>query len=177
MRTITSLGLHCYSVGLIQNLQSFFRTQFFSLRQSRPLRLSLGFLILISLFRLTVVPIKISGDSMYPTYHDGALRLLNKWSYTAFLTPHRGDVVVVKFPAELMLKRILGMPGETVCTRRGKILVDGNISQDKVNYDRVPYTIAPYKLRSGEYFVVGDNREVSVFARVEKDQIKGKLLF
>jgi signal peptidase I len=172
-----SLGLHSDPVDPLQHFQHFFRSQIRSLRQSRILRVVMVIFVLVALVRLSVVPIKVSGDSMYPTYHDGALRLMNKWSYAASLVPHRGDVVVVEFPAELMLKRILGMPGETVSTRKGKILVDGKLSADKVNYDRVPYTITPYKLRTGEYFVVGDNREVSVFARVDKGQIKGKLLF
>lgn len=176
MRTATSIYFTEYLQTVVNQAAPLLRSQVRTHQKSRVIRLCLFFAIFILVLRAFVLPIKVSGNSMYPTYQDGSLRFMNKLSYAAF-TPKRGDVVVVQFPAELILKRVIGMPGETVSTRRGQFLIDGKPLPARLKFDSAPYYLAPHKLKADEYFVVGDNREVSIYARVDADQIKGKLLY
>ena len=65
------------------------------------------------------MPIQIIRSSMNPTYQNGALNFVNRWSY-AKGAPHRGDVIALKMDDEMLLKRIIALPGETITSRKGK---------------------------------------------------------
>ena len=62
-------------------------------------------------FHYLLLPIKVSGASMTPTYRDGSLNFVNRLSYT-HKAPKRGDVVVLRDGEDLILKRVIAMPGE-----------------------------------------------------------------
>ncbi len=129
-------------------------------------------------FRALIVPIRVSGNSMLPNYEDGGLNFVNKWAYS-HETPHRGDVVGVRSPDPkvLYLKRVIGLPGETVAIRRGKVLVDDRPIDEPYTETEVPWNIGPVRLQPGMFFVIGDNREVTIFGPVAANQIIGKVLF
>ena len=146
----------------------------------RPLRtfgrVLLWSLLVFGLFHNLLVPIQIIGSSMSPTYQSGSLNFVNKLSYAAE-DPIRGDVVALRADGELLLKRIVGMPGEVVSIESGEVRINGVPLADEFSRYPVPWHLQPVPLGLDEYFVIGDNRSASVFGRINEDQILGKLVF
>jgi len=102
---------------------------------------------------------QVRGMSMTPTLRDGEYLLIGKLSYW-FQSPARGDIVVFHPPTnpqEDYIKRIIGLPGETVEIRDGRIYIDGTPLEEPYITSPVPYSGA-WTLRADEYFVLGDNR-------------------
>jgi signal peptidase I len=102
---------------------------------------------------------QVRGPSMTPTLEDGQYMVVGKLSYW-FRPPQRGDIVVLlppSSPHEDYIKRIVGLPGETIEVRDGQAWVNGVAVQE-------PYVASPmqyagvWTLRADEYFVLGDNR-------------------
>ena len=126
----------------------------------------------------------VDGVSMEPNLRDGELALMNKTHFRGEEDPLRGEVVVVKYPGDpkekRYVKRVIGLPGETVNIRKNKLYINNNILKE-------PYL--PADLRLGEddswmlgasqYFLMGDNREFSndsrVFGVVEQRFFIGKV--
>ena len=115
---------------------------------------------------------------MTPTYRNGRFNLINRLAYR-WHEPRRGDVVAVRAEGTytVLLKRIVGLPGERVAIRQGHVLVNGHALNEP--YARGREISAPrngYLLGSDEYFVIGDNRDVSVYFKVHRDEILGRVL-
>jgi signal peptidase I len=134
-----------------------------------------GYACLI-VFHHMMLPIKIVGSSMWPTYQDGALNMVNKLSYHA-AAPARGDVVALHWNDEILLKRIVGVPGDTVEISRGRLLVNGQLTPDEFGRAIIWADLKPFQLRGQEYFVIGDNRESSFYGKIRQQQLVGKLVF
>jgi signal peptidase I len=130
----------------------------------------------ITFFHHLLVPIQIIGSSMSPTYSSGSLNFINRRSYSSH-TPIRGDVIALKVEGEMLLKRIVALPGETIAIVNGEILVNGNALSDEFSGHKVPWEMDPVHLYPNEYFVIGDNRAASVFCKVDKEDILGKIVF
>ncbi len=107
---------------------------------------------------------RVEGQSMEPNLHTNQRLVVEKLSYH-FHGPQRFDVVVLKVPSqgkELLIKRVIGLPGETVEIKNGHVYVDGQLLEE-------PFTTA--ETRPGRYskvtvpplhvFVLGDNRDRS----------------
>lgn len=130
---------------------------------------------------------KVSGDSMLPTLHDGDNLIVDKITYV-FRDPERYEVIV--FPYRRMedtfyIKRIIGLPGETVQIIDGYVYINGKKLNE--NYGRevmIDAGIAaqPITLGKDEYFVLGDNRNHSSDSRnsgvglIHEDEIIGRAL-
>ena len=136
------------------------------------------------LFKFVLVPIRVTGNSMAPTYNHGGIRFVNKLAYLNS-TPQRGDVVAVQFQGEevLLLKRVVAVPGDTVEVREGEIYVGGSRLDEPYANGRIPAEkgkgyaeFPPLKLGSREYVVTGDNRPVSEHFQIFAKQIIGKVL-
>ena len=137
------------------------------MKRLRPLaaRLRLGGLaLLLALSPLAAIhPVKVEGRSMEPTFRDGRI----VWALRAWCagTPARGQVWIVKGPEGAAIKRVLGLPGETVSEKDGDLWVDG-ARLDEPYVARVdaggggPWPCGP------GYLVVGDNRPWSQDGRV-----------
>ncbi len=118
-------------------------------------------------------PFLVHGASMEPTFEDGEYLLIDEISY-AMRDPARGEVIVFRFPqneSQFFIKRIVGLPGETVEIARGRITVR-NAARPEGFLLREPYiqrddTSAQARITLGarEYFVLGDNRAVSFDSR------------
>lgn len=134
------------------------------------------------LFHFVFLPVRVDGISMLPTYKNGSLNLVNRLAYL-WHEPQRGDVVSVRFaPGDhvMLMKRIIGLPGETVEFQDGTVFINGKPLPEP--YEKLPshWTLPPKKLDADEYFIVGDNRsmpwQLHTFGRVERDHIVGKVL-
>ncbi len=131
---------------------------------------------------------KVSGPSMLNTLHNGDNLIVEKVSYR-FHDPRRFDIIVF-YPygpedkEDYYVKRVIGLPGETVQIIGKDIYIDGNILEE--DYGKDPITDPgearnPILLGEDEFFVLGDNREVSedsrIFGPVEKSNISGHVIF
>lgn len=138
--------------------------------------------ILIRIFIVT--PVRVDGHSMYSTLNDNDILILKKFDKSI----DRFDVVVINYKNDKLVKRVIGLPGDTVkinVTHVGdnvvsKIIVNGEVLEE--NYGREPIKNAGIaqdlvELGSDEYFVLGDNRNNSSDSRFlgvfKKKDIKG----
>jgi len=117
-------------------------------------------------------PFIVKGESMIPTFHSGDYLIVDEISYRLG-NPVRGDVIVFKYPkdtSQKFIKRIIGLPGETVEVGDGKVSIykdnEGQILDEKYLPNQSG-TIGTLKFTLGtdEYFVMGDNREFSYDSR------------
>jgi len=146
------------------------------------IHLGLVALITIIIFSAILSPVSIDGKSMEPTYRDSAFTLINRLNY-AFKPPVRGEIVAIKLAGRrlMFLKRIIGLPGETVTIRDGQVSIDDTPLVEPYLISPWPWNLAARVLTAEEYFVIGDNRrqpmEQHFFGRVYKQQIIGRALW
>ena len=103
------------------------------------------------------------GLSMMPNVYEGDYILVNKVSYI-FRDPERGEIIVFRSPRNPdcdLIKRIIGLPGETVEIRGGKVLINGSPMTEPYVMESPQYELLPQEIPSGYYFVLGDNRNNS----------------
>jgi signal peptidase I len=144
--------------------------------------LVIGVAILIKIFIFS--PIKINGTSMVPTLNDGEIMILNEIGYR-LNGLERFDIAVANVDGERLIKRVIGLPGETVEYVDNKLYIDGKMmienfkhgdtkdfSLSEINVDKIP---------DDYYFLVGDNRGNSKDSRIigliHKSAIMGKTNF
>jgi signal peptidase I len=139
-------------------------------------RVGIWVIVTTFFFHGLMLPIQIVGSSMAPTYQSGSMNLINKVSYLRH-EPQRGDIIALSTTDELLLKRIVALPGETVQINKGVLEVNGKPVHDRFSNEFIPFTTDPWVLSKVEYFVIGDNRKISVFGPISRDQIVGKVVF
>jgi signal peptidase I len=137
-------------------------------------------------FKFILLPIRIEGISMLPTYHTGQINCINRLAYLRH-EPQRGDIVSVRYskpeglanPSQLLLKRIIGLPGETVVFHGGKVFINGTPLDEPYVARPCDWEAGPFECSSNEFYVVGDNRSMAFSlhtqGRAERDHIVGKL--
>lgn len=130
-------------------------------------------LVVILIRTFLITPIKVIGPSMNPTLESGDIMILNKVSKI-----DRFDIVVIDSDKsnEVLIKRVIGMPGETVEIKDGSIYINGK--KLKENFGKGETSNYNYiKVPKNEYFVLGDNRPISadsrIFGTFNKKEIKG----
>ena len=123
---------------------------------------------------------RVEGQSMEPNLHPNQRLIIEKVSYR-FGIPERGDVVVLKLPgrgSEPLIKRVVGLPGETIEIRGGYVYIDGERLQEPYLQVRTRGNTSPREVCDGCVFVLGDNRNASndsrFFGAVPVDQIVGR---
>lgn len=150
-------------------------------------------------------PVRVDGDSMYPTLHHNEFMYVSKLDYgTSFIgipftgigtyvtlggEPERFDVVVCNYPnrtkangeRQNFVKRVVGLPGDTVQIKDGYLYVNGVRYEEKFLHERMYRDYGPYTVPEGHYFLMGDNRNNSNDSRnsqvgaVPRDMIVGKV--
>ena len=130
------------------------------------------------LFKFFFIPIRVTGNSMYPTYRNGGVNLVNRLAYRNH-PPRRGDVVAIRMAGEhvLIMKRVIGLPGEVLSVRRDRVLINGRELDEPYLLERADWASGSILLGPDEWFVVGDNRRISDAGPVHEDQIVGKVVF
>jgi signal peptidase I len=147
--------------------------------RGKVLRMTLLFaLICYGFFTWVLWPVRVSGRSMTPTYIDGSRHFINKLAYWS-AKPQRGDVVALRaLDGDIYIKRIIGLPGEFISFEDGVPHVNGVPMREAYTRTRVPWKWRdPVQLAADEYYVIGDNRAVSVLGAIRVDQIIGKVAF
>ena len=133
----------------------------------------IALLIVVPIRYFVFQPFFVRGQSMEPNFHGGDYLIVDELSYQ-FRAPERGEVVVFKYPndpSQRYIKRIVGLPGETIKIESGKVFIhqDGEPSSlNELDYlSQVVYTPGDVQitLSKDEYFVLGDNRSLSADSR------------
>lgn len=131
-------------------------------------------LIIVIPFRLYVAqPFVVEGASMYPTFKNGHYLIVDEVTYH-FKNPARGSVLVFKYPkdpSKSFIKRVIGLPGETVTIKNGTVTITSNEYPKGLTLDEPYIELSKadnlsYTLAEGEYFVMGDNRAQSADSRL-----------
>lgn len=146
------------------------------LKEILPYIIVLIVILLIKSFVVTTI--RVNGNSMYSTLHNGDIMILNKIEYQ-FHNVQRFDIVVLKHGKDTLIKRVIALPSEKISYQSNVLYIDGKKVEDPYNhFDRGDFEV---ELRDYEYFVMGDNREDSLdsfyFGPVHKKDILGHATF
>lgn len=141
--------------------------------------IALTLLIFIAI-RFAVQSFRVDGPSMEPGLHTDEFVLVNQVAYL-FSAPQRGDVIVFHYPLDTskdFIKRIIGLPGDTVQTTSSKVIVDGQVIHEPYISQPFNFVSQAWKLGPNQYFVMGDNRDNSLDSRtwgpLDRSYIVGK---
>jgi len=120
------------------------------------------------------------GSSMSPTLGSGDLLLISRKSYTE-LEPRRGDIVLARHDDELIVKRVVGLPGEEVEVKGAALYINGTLIPEGYTLtNSIQFDIAKGKLFSGRFPTLGDNRGIPPIQAshpiISKAQIVGKVI-
>lgn len=146
------------------------------------LRAALLAAVLLAGSRFVLSPVRAVGISMLPAYADGQLLLLNRLAYHLG-EPARGDVVAIRLSgdAAVLVKRIIGLPGERVGIVDGRVFVDDELLAEPYVALPCDWTVEDVALAPDEYYVVGDNRSMPVtlhdFGTATRDRLLGRLVW
>lgn len=136
---------------------------------------SLAYVVCSTVF----LPVRIEGESMLPLFRTGDFGFINAMVYH-WSSPQRFDVVGIRMAGKgvMYLKRIIGLPGETVEIHDGIVTVNGEVLAEPYLHMRGHWDLNKQSLDSEQYFVVGDNRAVPIahhtFGKVKRDRIVGR---
>lgn len=124
---------------------------------------------------------RIPSESMSPTLKVGDSVLAAKFAYR-FSEPERGDLAVFDGPEGTTIKRVVGLPGDTVAVRDGVLVVNGDAKREPyVDYELTDSSFfGPERVPEGHVFVMGDNRSNSLdsrsFGPVPEEDLTGKVV-
>ena len=153
--------------------------------------LTLGMAVIIAFAIRTLLfePVRVDGSSMCDTLADGEIMVVTKPEYL-FGDPEFGDVIICKYPGrkENFVKRVMGVPGDEIMVVANIVIRNGEVLEEPyltASRNDNGFTMAPFKLGEGEYFVMGDNRDNSHDSRnyygwnqpsaITRDMIVGKV--
>jgi signal peptidase I len=147
-----------------------------------------GGLAIAATFHLLVAEVRfIPSESMTPTLQVGDRLVVEKLSYRVQL-PHRGDLVVFRATTALqarnlkddMIKRVIGIPGDTVAVQDGQVYVNGKVLAEP-DVQAAAYRNSAVTVPANHYFVLGDNRNHSydshIWGFVSREEIIGRAVF
>ncbi len=118
---------------------------------------------------------------MDPTYKDGSFALCWRLQYF-FSQPKRGDIVTVRFAGRniMLLKRILGLPGDTIAFQSGQLYVNGKKLDEPYVVHHSPWELPERTVKPGHVYLIGDNRGTVMkrhkFGQVEISRIIGGVI-
>jgi len=128
-----------------------------------------------------ILPIRMQGVSMLPTYPTWGINFVNRLAYRNS-PPQRGDVVAIRTSGEsiMYLKRIIGLPGETVAFHEGRLLINGQAWPEPYIKNPCHWEMPEERVGLDEYFVVGDNRSMAIedhyHGRMPRARLVGRIM-
>lgn len=129
-------------------------------------------------WRVNFTPIIVSGHSMDTTLSDGLIGISRNINKEAEL--HRGDIVIVYEDDHYVVKRIIGLPGETISCANNKVYINDDLLEETYT-SSITDDFEEVIIGKSEYFIMGDNRSNSKDSRsygaISKEQIKSKGIF
>jgi signal peptidase I len=151
---------------------------------------AVAFVIAYILTHFLIINCKVPTGSMLDTIQLNDRIIGSRLSYINS-SPERGDIVIFPFPdneSKIYIKRVIGLPGETIEVRDGRVYINGSDTPLEEPYLKDEYLIGsrdfgPYTIPEGSYFMLGDHRNNSADSRVwnntcvQEDKIMGKALF
>jgi len=132
-------------------------------------------------FSFILIPLRIQGQSMEPTYRNGSFAFCLRPQYL-FTNIQRFDVVAVRFSGKsvMLLKRVIGLPGDTLEFRQGVLYINGQSIQEPYVQQRKPWNLRPRTITPDHVYVVGDNRSTTmsrhIFGKVAIKRIMGGVI-
>ena len=150
--------------------------------------LAIAALIAFVLNTFIIANSRVPSGSMENTIMTGDRLIGSRLSYK-FSDPKRGDIIIFRWPDDesiYFVKRIIGMPGDTVRISKGKVYLNNSgipLDEPYIKEEMIPEEDAEYKVPENSYFMLGDNRNNSADSRrwrntfVHKDKIVAKVLF
>lgn len=163
----------------MERIKSFFSNDFV-----KTLLTYVGIILLVIVIRIFFIdPVRVDGSSMNTTLADGEIMILNKFVYRRN-DIERFDIVVIKEEDHYIIKRVIGLPGETIEYKDNKLYINGEEMEDPYpsteTDDFSIENIGHTKIPGDSYFVMGDNRAASLDSRysevgtVKKNLIIGR---
>jgi len=147
----------------------------------------IALLIVLPIRIFIAQPFIVRGASMEPTFESNEYIIVDQLTYR-FEEPERGDVIILKYPKDesvFFIKRIIGLPGETVELVGDKVVIQRakgeeslTLEEPYIPSDRLQSEYGVYALGDDEYFVLGDNRRASSDSRawgaLRRDEVVGR---
>lgn len=133
------------------------------LKEIIPYVLVVALALIIRTFVFT--PVRVDGASMYPTLENNQVLVLKKYANNY----QRFDIVVVKYNQDRLVKRIIGLPGETIEYKNNILYVDGKKVEEPIKVETNDFSskdLGSFKIPSDCYLVLGDNRSNSTDSRI-----------
>ena len=148
-------------------------------------------IVIAGILLFFIKPVVIQQESMQPNYYSDDYVIVSKQSYSLFGEIEHGDVIVFKTDMQdvngknkNLIKRVIGLPGDTIEIRDGYVIRNGEtLNEDYVAQQGISGEMAPVIVEQGKLFVLGDNRGVSQDSRskeigqIDQDTILGKVVF
>lgn len=148
--------------------------------------------VVILIRSFIVTPVVVRGDSMDDTLKDGEVLFLSKIGYRIHEIERFDIVVIEDIDGDLIIKRVIGMPGDAVYYKDNVLYINGEeYEEDYLTDETLDFTLEDVckirdddcdgRIPNGKYLVLGDNRDVSADSRIkgliDEDQILGKAVF
>jgi signal peptidase I len=117
--------------------------------------------LIVVVVKYIFIGVRVHGNSMEPTLMNGQVKFVNRLAYLRS-SPKRGDVVAIRAPdlGAVILKRVIGLPGEHVQIKRGNVFINGKLLEEPYAKGRTTYH-PNQDLEQNQYYLIGDNRDVS----------------
>lgn len=147
------------------------------------LKLVIMVAIVLLFTQYIVPPYVVNGQSMEPNYHTGDRVITDQAVFKLLEKPQRDEVVILKEPqtGEVLIKRVIGLPGDTVQIRNNTVYVNGTPLDEPFIQFKTDYYFGPLVVPPNQYFVMGDNRSNSldshIFGPVPSSDIVARVLF
>lgn len=141
------------------------------------------FLLIVFLLKTYIIqPFFTLGMSMEPTIKDREIVFVNKIIYK-FKMPERGDIIVFRTnesPPLYFTKRIIGLPGETIEIKKGRIFINGRYYPEPYTEPNPSWNLEGIKIKDNCVYVIGDNRRADIFSHLHTQvavrNITGKVM-
>jgi signal peptidase I len=138
-------------------------------------RLLLLLVIVLTVREFVWSPVLITGKSMLPTLHGGQIVFVNKLAYFCN-APRRGDIVAIWTGKELMIKRVVGLPGDEISATNGFFCINGSPLREPYVQIQDRWNIAPGTVSADRFVVAGDNRSGTLVAIITRERVVGRLM-